>query len=363
MSVDLQDTLLSQDLVFREVDNNRTGYPDMQHVPTITDALKQWFKTRTLFVVFFIIPVTLAAVYYLFIACDMYVSEARFIVRSSSIAPMLGVAGGNTGQVASLVRTTEDTQSVNAYLCSRDAMERLISDNNFLQIVNRPEADFLSRFPHFATRAGHEALFSRLPEYIDPLFDAATGVSTLRVWAFRPEDARGIALALLSDAEELINRLNSRARNDAIAFAEDVVARSEAKVMEAQASITAFRNRETVFDPARQAAATLELIAKLTSEIAELKATLGEISTNSPDSPRVEAVRNRIPRACRSSVRTARRHRRERQFACAQACRVRKAHAGARTRRKVRGLSPRIAGKRAAGGPPQTALSRKDRQA
>ena len=173
-------------------------------------------------------------------------------------------------------------------------MERLIRENQFLELVSRPEADFLSRFPHFWSGTDHEALFERLSEYIEPTFDTEAGVSTLRVRAFRPEDARAIVLALLSHAEELINKLNDRAKDDAIAYAEEVVGRAEAKVKDVQARIADFRNRESVFDPARQAAASLELIARLTAEAAELKATLGEISGNSPDSPKVEAVRSRI---------------------------------------------------------------------
>ena len=119
-------------------------------------------------------------------------------------------------------------------------------------------------------------------------------MSILRVRAFRPEDARDIAAAVLSHAEELINKLNGRARGDAIAFAEEVVKKSEAKVKEAQEQITGFRNREAIFDPVRQAAAVLDLVAKLNTEIAQLKAMLAELGRNSPDSPKVEAAQSRV---------------------------------------------------------------------
>jgi capsular polysaccharide transport system permease protein len=259
----------------------------------LKDRLVPLVRKNVIFLLCFITPVTLASVYYLFIAADMYISEARFIVRSSSISPRLGGTSG-IGQVTTLVRTNDDTQSVNAYISSRDAMERLVREDNLLQIVNRPEADFLSRFPRFWSRTDREALFERLSDFLDISFDATTGVSTLYVRGFRPEDARSVALALLSHAEELINKLNGRARGDAIAFAEDIVARAEAKVNRLQALITDFRNREAIFDPVRQAEASLELIAKLTAEIAQVKATLAELGANSPDSPRIEAVRSRI---------------------------------------------------------------------
>jgi capsular polysaccharide transport system permease protein len=248
---------------------------------------------HSLFVLCFILPTAVTSTYYLFIAADMYVSEARFIVRSTSIAPRLG-SGNNIGQMTTMVRTNDDTQSVNAYIYSRDSLDRLIRENGFLAVVSRPEADFLSRFPRAWSGSNRELLLERLSEFIEPSFDSGTGVSTLRVRAFRPEDARDIALALLSHAEELVNKLNGRARDDAIAFAEEVVERSEVKVKKAQDEIAAFRNRESVFDPIRQAVAGLDLIGKLTQEIAALKATQSELSASSPDSPKLEAVRGRI---------------------------------------------------------------------
>lgn len=258
------------------------------------NVMVKFGKAHLLFIAFFVLPVSLASTYYLFLAANMYVSEARFIVRSSSISPRLGGASGNMGQVTTLVRTSDDTQSVNAYISSRDALDRLIQKNNFLEIVNRPEADFLSRFPRLWSARQRKSLFERFSEYVEPTFDSGTGVSILRVRAFRPEDAREIALALLADAEELINKLNGRARGDAIAFAEEVVEKSEAKVKAAQERIGAFRNRETIFDPVRQAGAVLDLIGKLNAENASLRATLGELSVSSPNSPKVEALRNRI---------------------------------------------------------------------
>jgi capsular polysaccharide transport system permease protein len=294
MAVAERDLPHCANLTLQEMRDSEVHYVSLSPKPSLRDRCLEWARQNLLLVLCFIVPVTLASAYYLLIASNMYVSEARFIVRSSSISPRLGGGSGSVGQVTTLVRTNDDTQSVNAYIASRDAMERLIRESGLLNIVNRPEADFLSRFPRPWSRVDHEALFDRLSGYIEPSFDSGTGVSTLRIRAFRPEDAREIGLALLAHAEELINKLNGRARGDAIAFAEDVVARAEAKVKEVQGHIADFRNREGLFDPMRQAGAGLELIAKLTAEIAELKATLAELSSNSPDSPRVEAARNRV---------------------------------------------------------------------
>lgn len=239
------------------------------------------------------LPTLLATLYYLLIATNIYVSEAQFVVRSAGGTSGLG-AISSLVKASSLMRSGDDTFAVNAYMTSRGAIDRLIREEGLLDILSRPEADFLSRFPWPATSATREALFRRFDEFVDVSYDGGTGINTLNVRAFRAEDAQRIAGALLTHAEELINRMNSRAREDAIVFATEAVQSAEAKVNGVQQRLTEFRNREMVFDPARQSLAALELIGKLTGETSQLKATLGELLASSPDSPKVAAIRGRI---------------------------------------------------------------------
>ena len=149
-------------------------------------------------------------------------------------------------------------------------------------------------FPEIWSRSTHEALFERFDDFVYPYFDTSTGISTLYVYAFRPEDARQIALAALTYGEELINRLNDRARNDSVDFARQLVAEAEKKVEEKQQLVTDFRKREGLLDPVKQGAAIIELIAKMNGEVAELRAELEEVSANSPSSPKIAATKARI---------------------------------------------------------------------
>jgi hypothetical protein len=80
--------------------------------------------------------------------------------------------------------------------------------------------DPLWQFPNLFTSDSHEGLFSHYERLVSADFDSTTGVSTLKVQAFSPEDARRLTKALLDDAEALVNRLNERARRDAISIAE-----------------------------------------------------------------------------------------------------------------------------------------------
>ena len=49
-----------------------------------------------------------------------------------------------------------------------------------------------------------------------------------------------------------------------------------------------------VFDPVREAGAVIEIIAKMNSDLAQLKASLSEIAVNSPGSPKYGGIRARI---------------------------------------------------------------------
>jgi capsular polysaccharide transport system permease protein len=262
----------------------------------LLDRFKGFLRRNKLAVFTIILPVTCATFYYALIAADIYVSEAHFIVRSkSSSSLMSGLASNSVLQpLSSMSASNDDTQSVNDFLSSRDVMERLIREANLLELLSRPEADFLSRFPKSWSRSSHEALFERFDDFVLPYFDSSTGISTLYVYAFRPEDARQIALASLTYGEELINRLNDRARNDNVTFARQMLAEAEKKVQDAQQLVTDFRRREGLLDPIKQGAAIIELIAKMNGEVAELKAELEEVNANSPSSPKIAATKARI---------------------------------------------------------------------
>ena len=258
--------------------------------------IKSFLRRNKLAVLTIILPVTCVTFYYMLIAADIYVSEAHFIVRSKSTSSMTNALADTSvlQPLSSMSASNDDTQSVNDYLSSRDVMERLIREANLLDVLSRPEADFFARFPRDLSRNTHEALFERFNDFVYPYFDTSTGISTLYVYAFRPEDARQIALAALAYGEELINRLNARARSDSVDFARQLVAESEKKVSEKQQLVTEFRKREGLLDPVKQGAAIIELIAKMNGEVAELKAELEEVSANSPSSPKITATKARI---------------------------------------------------------------------
>lgn len=276
-------------IVLRRVSKLDVEAPPVAAADTLAVRVRR--NWMLIFVV--IVPMTLATVYYLFIAADIYETEARFVVRSASATSGLGSIGAVLPS-ASIGRSSDDTHSVNAYMVSRDSVDRLVKETGFLQMLAVPEADFLSRFPRPFESTTRERLMKRLSDFISVSYDSTAGISTLRVRAFRPEHAQQLAVALEKNAEELINRLNERARADAIQFAADVVQKAEHRVAQSQQRIAEFRRRELVFDPARQSTAALDLLSKMNGELAQLKAALAEATTVAPSGPQVTALKGKV---------------------------------------------------------------------
>jgi capsular polysaccharide transport system permease protein len=238
------------------------------------------------------LPTALGIVYFGVIAAARFESEAKFIVR--------GPSSGSTSQIASLVqgsnivRSADDAYVVHEYIASRDAMRHLVAEDGLLDVFNRPEADLLWRYPGWFTTPNAERLFEHYLKFVSVSYDQTTGISTLRVQAFRPEDAEKIADALLRDSETLVNKLNERAQGDAIASAEREVTASKSQALAAQEQVTAFRNRESVLDPGRVSTAALETIARLSLEQAQTNAALAELTKSSPQNPQILTFRLRI---------------------------------------------------------------------
>ena len=251
--------------------------------------LPKWFWAS----IIVLLPTLLGGFYYLFVAADVYVSEARFIVRSTTH----GQGGGVLGQLlqtTGFAKSEDDTFSVHDYIMSRDALKVLVDKHDLRRVYAHAESDFIGRFPNLMSDESFEALYKYYEGRVSIVFDHSTGISTIRVKAFTAPDAREIALALLSLGEDVVNRLNLRERQDAIDTAKTDVAFSEKRVIDARTRIAEFRQKETQLDPSRSSIITVEMIGKLEFELAGLRSKLTEILAASPNSPNVPSLRNGI---------------------------------------------------------------------
>src|SRR5207249_8503791 len=103
------------------------------------------------------VPTLAAGVYYFAIASDLYLSEAKFIVRSPKQVQTNTI--GALLQSTGLGRAVDDTAVVQDFIMSRDAVRKLEQRDDLRAIFGRPEGDFVTRFPGVLMRSDFEALF------------------------------------------------------------------------------------------------------------------------------------------------------------------------------------------------------------
>ena len=251
-----------------------------------------------LFIVMVAIPTLLAAVYFLLIASPLYISEARFVVRSRSAGQPAGLGSvlQNVGQSfgVSFGENSTDAFEVHEYMVSRDAVSDLSTHQGLRALLARPGADFLARFPRPFGDQSFESLYKNYKRFVVVGYDSQTGISTLRVTAFRAADAQRLAQALLAGGEVLVNRLNERSMSDAVSQAQRQVIEAQQRSVASQATLTNFRNQERLIDPERSSAQGSELVSKLEGEVATLRAERAGLAANAPQSPQLPVLDQRI---------------------------------------------------------------------
>lgn len=247
------------------------------------------------FILFVVVPVVLAAIYYVFIASDQYISQSRFVVKSSEQRGAQMSTLANLIQTTGLSRGQEETNSVLDYIRSRNALSDLERRVDIRRIYSGGEVDRLSRYPMpFYDPARFENLYDYYQTKVETYLDNETGLAVLNVKAFNPADAQRVNMDLLNLSESLVNRLNERAHRQAIGEAERRVMDAQARVRSARIALAGFRNSQDLIDPEKQAEGIFEVVTGLTAQRAALQAQLDQMLKVTPGNPSVMTLRARV---------------------------------------------------------------------
>ena len=245
-----------------------------------------------LFLAIVALPTVVSGIYYFLIASDRYVVEVMFTVR--------GVKGSQGGGLSSLFRTfgitraEDDTYAVIDFILSRDGVRKLNERLPLRPIFSRPGVDGFSSYPRFWRGDSNEALYEYYLNRVEAWYETKGGMVTMRVSAFRAEDAETLARELLRLSEELVNQMNARAQADAIKNSEVEVQRAESRVVDAQQKITSFRNEELMLDPQADSLKLIELVTRLKGELADTERQLNETLLGQPSNPGIPSLRSHI---------------------------------------------------------------------
>jgi len=273
--------------------NFEQSLPVEAETPVRQSAFSAWLKKRRWFVLFVIVPTLLAAVYYGLFASDVYVSEARFVIKSpdqkrpqlSSLANLIQTTGLSSGQ--------EQANEILEFVRSRDAL-RDLERNVRIRERYAKHGDFLSRFPGPLHNNSFEDLYEYYGKMVDARLDTENGTAILTVKAFTPNDAFAVNSSLLDISEAMVNRLNARAQNRAVSEAQRQVNLATERAKNARVALAGYRNSQELIDPAKQAVGVLEIANNMIATRAALQAQLDEMLRVAPANPSIPALRNQI---------------------------------------------------------------------
>ncbi len=286
------------------MENNTTdrGNPVSETVPEVShfqpsawkakaralwSGLAAWQKRMALLVG---VPTVLVFLYLALFASPMYVSEAKFAVRSATEqAAGLDFASQIFKSASS---TTQDAAVVTEYIESPDAFERLDKELAVKAHYSDRRWDVISRLTQNPTLYDKTTFWNFVAS---PVLDPDSGIVTFTVRAYTPEMAQKITSHVLKQSEALVNAMNERAREDAMKLAGEEVKRAQARLMKSQKALETFRDEHAEIDPKATASGLLTLVMDLEGQRATLKAQISEMAAYMrPDAPALKTLKTRL---------------------------------------------------------------------
>ncbi|MDB9857431.1 capsule biosynthesis protein [Amylibacter sp.] len=162
------------------------------------------------------LPSIIAGYYFYKVATPMYATYSEFVIQSADAPGVAGAAGLFSG---SPLETVTDSITVQGYLTSRDAMLRLDAGPGFRTLFQGDNIDVLQRLEDDAS---NEESYKAYKKRIIIGFDPTEGAIKMEVITPSPESSKQISATLIQYAEERVEQLTSRLRNDQMSGAEEI---------------------------------------------------------------------------------------------------------------------------------------------
>ena len=249
------------------------------------DAVRDWVVDHRAFLLAVVLPSFLVFAYLYLVSSDQYESEAHYLVRSTSQPAMpMGGMSEALSMVTGVSAAQNESMSVADYLTSHDVVDTLRREDNLVARFHRSGVDYFSKLS--SPNPAPETLLKYYREQVMVHYNTETGITTLKVRSFTPQDSFDITRKLLELGEARVNVLNERSYNDSIAVARRQLGQAEQVLQQNQLALTRLRQTKAEIDPAMSGQAQTNVVATLTGQLSGARAQLSAmgrlISTNSP---------------------------------------------------------------------------------
>jgi capsular polysaccharide transport system permease protein len=233
------------------------------------------------FVAIVILPAFVAGVYWGLIASPQFATETKFSLRSnesSGTDPLSGIAGLPSSQQA------QDTQIIVSYIESPALLKDLIKTVNLVAMYDDPSIDYISRLQPDWPIEKFEKYWKK---YVDAQYESNTGIVTVNVRAFTPQDSEKILNEIIRSSENLVNELADGPLRDALAQAKLELTSAEEGLQEATLAMRDARNSEGVLDATASAQVINNIVSTLRMKLLETENALGTLGSQAQNAPQV----------------------------------------------------------------------------
>lgn len=235
------------------------------------------------------IPTLVAGIYYYLIATPMYATRAEFVIQQAE-----SQVGGGLGGLFSGTQfaTSQDSIAVQGYLQSRDAMLRLDSELGFRSIFAAEHIDVLQRLENAKSI---EDAYKIYQQYVKIAYDPTEGIIKLEVSAPQSGLSAAWSERLIQYAEEQVNQLSERLRNDQMRGAHDSFAAAEQRLLDAQSRVVELQQSSRVLSSEVEVTLISSQITTLETQLTQDRLSLAQMLSNTtPNRARVEPLERRI---------------------------------------------------------------------
>ena len=239
---------------------------------------------------FVLLPTFLAGWYFYLVATPIYSVRSEFVIQQAGPKSSGGSLGGLFSGTA--FATSQDSIAVQGYLQSREAMGRLDDDLGFRKHFQDERIDPLQRLAPDATK---EAAYKVYKKYLKISFDTTEGLIRMDVMAADPEVAAEWSRQLITYAEEQVDHLTQRLREDQMRDAQEGYEAAQAALMTAQRHLIELQEKFKIISSETEVGLVVGQISGLQNQITQERLSLAQMEANpEPNQARMEPIKRRI---------------------------------------------------------------------
>ncbi|MBL4626716.1 MAG: capsule biosynthesis protein, partial [Roseicyclus sp.] len=254
---------------------------------------RKLIQLATRLALFVLLPTIMVSYYYYAVATPLYATNTEFVIQKAESSP--GGGGGLGGLLGGTsFATVQESITVQSYLESREAMLRLDEELGFRAHFSSAEIDPLVRL---APDASNESMYGTYLRNLTIGYDPTEGLIRMEVLAADPATSQAFSQALIGYAEERVDQMSSRLREDQMSGARESFGEAEERSLLAQMRVLELQEQRGVLSAEAEVNQVFNRIANFEMQMAEERLRLAEINASPrPNPTRVQVAEATIAR-------------------------------------------------------------------